>query len=97
MDPNSASAGPSKEEAAEQAWREISEAEEAQQRRDQAGQRNSIIAVVLGVATFIVGGILAMSLTDWRGEPAPETGQIVAVLGVILIALGIYFRGKRRR
>lgn len=95
MDPYEASGQPSKEEAAEQAWRDIRDAEDAKRRRDQVGQRNALIAGLLGLVALAVGIALAGTMTDWRGDPAPATGQLVAVLGIILLALGIYFRNRR--
>lgn len=97
MDLHGASGQPSKEDAAERAWHDIREAEEAKRRREQVGRRNALLAGILGIVAMVVGIVLAGTLTDWRGDPAPATGQIVAVLGIILLALGIYFRNRRAR
>ncbi|MHB1173414.1 MAG: hypothetical protein ACYCZY_13215 [Lacisediminihabitans sp.] len=61
-----------------------------QTRADRINDRNAVIAFVIGMV-FAIGGLI-------MGVTAPGTaGGPIALLGLVLIVLGIAFKGRRPR
>ena len=54
--------------------------------RRKATDRNALIAFVLGMVFIALGLLMQASI---------QTGGIIALLGLVLVVLGIVFRGRR--
>lgn len=75
-----------KEDRAEAEWaRQQAEAE----RRERENRRNAVIAFALGLLLVGFGVVAAGTSSD------PGIGRVVALLGVVLVVLGVVLRGRR--
>jgi 1,4-dihydroxy-2-naphthoate octaprenyltransferase len=54
--------------------------------RRKATDRNALIAFILGMVFIALGLVMQASI---------QTGGVIALLGLVLVVLGIVFRGRR--
>jgi ABC-type Mn2+/Zn2+ transport system permease subunit len=63
---------------------------DAETRAAKANDRNAVIAFVIGMVFAIGGLLIAVTAPGTAGGP-------IALLGLVLIVLGIVFKGRRPR